>query len=156
MPMKKFALILAAFMCLTVLSYGQQYYKIKNRWKGTFLNVEHGSTMVTEISPGWHSAMWEKETLGGDIKFKNRWKNSYLIANEKGVVSSEAIEGKKFREMLQIVPQSIWIIERVEGTIYVRLLNKVSGTYLNIENGKLECSEIGPGAHSAMWEFIPE
>ena len=37
---------------------GTNYVRIKNRWKGTYINIENGLN-CTEISPDWHSAMWE-------------------------------------------------------------------------------------------------
>jgi hypothetical protein len=37
---------------------GTSYVKIKNRWKGTYINIENGFG-CTEIAPDWHSAMWE-------------------------------------------------------------------------------------------------
>lgn len=75
--------MLATIFCVSVFSYGQQYEKIQNRWKGTYINLEHGAPACTEIAPAWHSAMWTIERDGSDLKFKNRWKNSYLLANRR-------------------------------------------------------------------------
>ncbi len=51
--------------------------------------------------------------------------------------------------------RSNWIIEKVNGTNYIKIKNRKEGTYLNVENGSLQCSEIQPGWHSAMWELEP-
>jgi hypothetical protein len=150
--MKRITLILATILCVSVFSYGQQYEKIQNRWKKTFINLEHGAPASTEIAPGWHSAMWTIERDGSDLKFKNRWKNSYLLAHPNGAVATSELSGKSLAE-LKLFVRAIWQLERVKGTEYVRIKNKQSGGYLHIENGKLECSPIGPGAHSAMWQF---
>jgi len=152
--MKKITLLIATILCVSVFSYGQQYEKIQNRWKGTYINLEHGAPACTEIAPAWHSAMWTIERDGADLKFKNRWKNSYLLANSAGVLSTSELSGKSLREIALFV-QAIWQFEIVPGTEYVRIKNKQSGRYLHIENGKLECSPIGAGAHSAMWKILP-
>ncbi|MGE4289040.1 MAG: RICIN domain-containing protein [Salinivirgaceae bacterium] len=60
---------------------GTNYVKIKNRWKGTYLNIENGpEVQCTEIAPGWHSAHWRINPApnGGNV-IKNRWENTYLV-----------------------------------------------------------------------------
>jgi hypothetical protein len=37
---------------------GTNYVRIKNRWKGTYVNIENGLN-CTEIAPGWQSALWK-------------------------------------------------------------------------------------------------
>lgn len=60
---------------------GTNYVKIKNRWKGTYLNIENGSEVqCTEIDPGWHSAQWRiNPAPNGGNAIKNRWQNTYLV-----------------------------------------------------------------------------
>lgn len=69
---------------------GTKYVKIKNRWKQTFLHVEHGKLECSNIAPGWHSAMWEIEKVAGTeyIRLKNRWKGTYIQLKEGNLVCS--------------------------------------------------------------------
>lgn len=34
------------------------YFRLKNRWTGTYLNAETGPLLVGAVQPGWWSAMW--------------------------------------------------------------------------------------------------
>ena len=118
-----------------------KFFKLKNRWKGNYINVENGLG-IGEIAPGWHSAMWVFETFEGHVRIKNRWKGTYLNV-ENGFGCTEIAPGWH---------SAMWEIEPVEGTNYVRIKNRWKGTYINIENG-LNCTEISPDWHSAMWEI---
>jgi hypothetical protein len=120
---------------------GDKFFNIKNRWKGTSINIENGLA-VGEIAPGWHSAMWIFEPVEGYVRIKNRWKGTYLNV-ENGFGCTEIAPGWH---------SAMWEIEPVEGTNYVKIKNRWKGTYINIENG-LNCTEISPGWHSAMWEI---
>lgn len=118
-----------------------KYFKLKSRWKGTYVNVENGLG-IGEIALGWHSAMWIFEPVEGYVKIKNRWKGTYLNV-ENGFGCTEIESGWH---------SAMWEIESVEGTNFVRIKNRWRNTYINIENG-LNCTEIDPGWHSAMWEI---
>ncbi len=118
-----------------------KFFNIKNRWKGTSINVENGLA-IGEIAPGWHSAMWIFEPVEGYVRIKNRWKGTYLNV-ENGFGCTEISPGWH---------SAMWKIEPVEGTNYVKIKNRWKGTYINIENG-LNCTEIDPGWQSAMWEI---
>lgn len=71
------------------------FVHIKNRWKGTFLNIEGGGPTLqcTEILPGWHSAQWEIILVEGNkVKIRNRWKADYYIHHEWDVVECATIQ----------------------------------------------------------------
>lgn len=153
--MKKTVLTVVALIFLVAFSYGQQYKRIQNRWKGTFLHIEKGNPDATAIGPGAHSAMWVIEREGGTIKIKNRWKDTYLILNQRGTLECVSLKGKTFMELLKITPRILWSQDPIPGTDYFRLKNNATNTYLHVENGRLEATMIGAGAHSAHWKFIP-
>ncbi|MGE4289788.1 MAG: FISUMP domain-containing protein [Salinivirgaceae bacterium] len=122
------------------------YIKIQNNWKKTFLNIENGMA-CSEIAPGWHSAMWIIEPSEGNyVKIKNRWKGTYLH-----------IEGGLAVQCTEIQPgwhSAMWLIEPIEGTNQVRIKNRWKNTYLNIESGSLHCTDIAPGWLSARWDIV--
>ncbi len=77
---------------------------------------------------------------------QNVWKNTYLNI-ENGVAVNDIGKGAWSGQ---------WVFEPCEG--YYKIKNRWKGTYLHIEGGmEVQCSEIQPGWHSAMWtvEKIP-
>ncbi len=78
--------------------------------------------------------------------FKNRWKGTYLSHGKRlyGTGTNPKSEGVQ------------WQFEPVAGAKgYYKIKNNGTGKYLNIEHGKLECSDIEQGWHSAQWGFEP-
>lgn len=62
-----------------VLEPVNQYFRIKNRWKGTYLHTENGSLEIGPVQPNWFSAMWEFEPVGnGVFRIKNPYRKTYL------------------------------------------------------------------------------
>jgi len=117
---------------------------IKNVWKETFINIEHGLA-VNEIGGGSWSSHWILEPIEGTshVRIKNRWKGTYLH-----------IEGGMVVQCSEIQPgwaSAKWEIEQIQGTNQIRIKNLWKGTYLNIESGHLQCTQIQPGWASAMW-----
>lgn len=117
---------------------------IKNVWKDTFINIEHGLA-VNEIGGGSWSSHWILEPVEGTsyVRIKNRWKGTYLH-----------IEGGMVVQCSEIQPgwaSAKWEIEQVMGANQIRIKNLWKGTYLNIEQGHLQCTQIQPGWASAMW-----
>jgi hypothetical protein len=43
---------------------GTQYYRIRNRYRRTYLHVEYGSLQPGTISSAWHGAMWRSQDTG--------------------------------------------------------------------------------------------
>ncbi len=122
----------------------KEFIRIKNAWKGTYLNIEQGLA-VNEIAAGAWSSQWILEPCEGFYKIKNRWKGTYLH-----------IEGGMEVQCSEIQPgwhSAMWSVEQIEGSNQVRIKNRWKGTYLNIETGALSCSDIQPGWASAKWEL---
>ncbi len=124
-----------------------KFARIKNLWKNTYLNIEHGPVKCTEASPGWHSNMWMLEAVAGTnfVRIKNRWKNTYLH-----------IEGGDKVQCTEIEPvwhSAMWEIEPIQGTSAMRIKNRWKNTYLNVEPGKIQCTDIKMGWTSAKWEL---
>ena len=68
---------------------GKGYFRLKNRWKGTYMHIERGKVEVGKIKKQWYSAMWKIEAdkkRPGYVCLKNRWKGTYLT-NWKGVLA---------------------------------------------------------------------
>ncbi len=68
--------------------------RLKNAWKGTYLNVEAGPVAATEAPAGWLSAQWLLEPVAGrqnTFRIKNVWKGTYLHT-ETGMLAIGAIQ----------------------------------------------------------------
>jgi len=60
---------------------GSANVRIKNVWKGTYLNTETGAIAATPAQPGWLSAQWVLEPVAGypdRVRIKNVWRGTYL------------------------------------------------------------------------------
>jgi len=54
-------------------------YRIKNRWKNTYLNVEQGPLEASAVPPAYASSQWLLEPIETDYyRIKNVWKGTYL------------------------------------------------------------------------------
>ncbi|MCI4663826.1 MAG: RICIN domain-containing protein [Neomegalonema sp.] len=55
------------------------YFRIKNRWKGSYIHNQSKRLEIGGIKKGWSSAMWRFEPAGaGRVRIKNRWTGQYL------------------------------------------------------------------------------
>jgi len=132
------------------------YFRIKNRWTGEYLHIEHkkGHVELAKTGPlsGWHSAQWSKENSGaGYFRIKNRWTGQYLhIEHKKGHL-----------ELAKSGPRSGWWSgqwkkENVANS-YFRIKNKWTKQYMHIEGklGHVQLNQTGPsgGWWSAQWKF---
>lgn len=121
----------------------QQFFQLKNVWKNTFLNVQYGPVTCTDIDSGWWSAQWQVLPVSGTNYFtiKNRWKNNYISLDPSGAVVITANQ----------VNTSLWLIEPIANSTAVRLKNSANNTYLNVETGNLQSTQIWNDAWSAQW-----
>lgn len=119
------------------------FSKIKNVWKSTYLNVQNGAPVCTDIDNGWWSAQWQLVGISGTNYYgiKNKWKNNYLCLDPSGAVTTNAAQ----------VNTAMWLLEPVQNTNAFRLKNTANNTYLNIENGTLQSTQIWNDALSAQW-----
>lgn len=72
---------------------GSGYVRFKNRWKNTYLHVEHGPLTLSALGlPGWWSAQWKLEKVDVDhYRLKNRSRGSYLHI-QNGVLEASAAQ----------------------------------------------------------------
>ncbi|MBK8631244.1 MAG: RICIN domain-containing protein [Sphingomonadales bacterium] len=70
---------------------GDASYRIRNVWKGTYLNVEKGKLDAGTIQPGWLSARWRLEPAHGGFRIVNVWTNAALNV-EKGALEASAAQ----------------------------------------------------------------
>lgn len=68
------------------------YVRIKNIWRGTYLNVETGSLQTGAIQPGWLSAMWKLVGMSvpGTYRIENAWTKAALNVEGGTLVASSA------------------------------------------------------------------
>ena len=132
------------------------YFRIKNRWTGQYLHIEHkkGHVELAKQGPlsGWHSAQWSKENSGaGYFRIKNRWTGQYLhIEHKKGHL-----------ELAKNGPLTGWWSAQWEkenlANGYFRIKNKWTQQYMHIEGklGHVQLNKTGPsgGWWSAQWKF---
>lgn len=138
------AVLVLMGIILSELTYAQDFQRIKNRWKNTYIQNQNGPLADSKIQPGWWSAQWVLEKVQGTnfVRIKNRWTNTY-IHNQNGKL-----------EIGKITPgwwSAHWTLEKVQGTNFVRIKNRWKGTYLHNQNGKLDLGNIDKGWWSAQW-----
>ncbi len=138
--------LLAAF--LSDLTFAQDFQRIKNRWKNTYIHNQTGSVTDGKIDQGWWSAQWVLEKVPGTgfVRIKNRWKNTYLH-NQNGKLDLGKIQQGWWSAQ--------WVLEKVPGTGFVRIKNRWKNTYLHNQNGKLDLGAIQQGWWSAQWSIEP-
>lgn len=121
----------------------QAFSKIKNVWKSTYLHIQNGPPACSEIDNGWWSAQWQLVAISGTNYYgiKNKWKNNYLCLDPSGAVTVNPAE----------INTAMWLLEPIENSNAVRLKNVANNTYLNIENGTLQSTQIWNDASSAQW-----
>jgi hypothetical protein len=132
------------------------YFKIKNRWTGQYLHIEHkkGHVELDTKGPlsGWHSAQWSQENSGaGYFRIKNRWTGQYLhIEHKKGHLELNKKGPRTGWWSAQ------WKKENVEKG-YFRIKNKWTKEYMHIEGklGHVQLNQTGPsgGWWSSQWKF---
>ncbi|MCB0466266.1 MAG: hypothetical protein KDC78_11445 [Aequorivita sp.] len=120
----------------------QDSYKIKNRWKQTFLNTNASIPSAT-INNDWETAIWQLIDVGnGEFQIKNQGDGTYLNMQSNRLSSTEI--GADWSS-------AKWQITPVQGTQFVRINNVLkSDCFLNVEKG-LACTPIQDGWWSAMW-----
>lgn len=125
----------------------QGFVTIKNLWKSTYLNNQNGPAVSTAIQYGWWSAQWQILPVAGTNFYviKNRWKENYI--STENPASMLSVNGQ--------ARASLWIVEPVDERT-VRFRNVANNTYLNIEPGTLQSSQIQPDAWSSEWIIEPQ
>lgn len=85
--------------------------RFKNRWKGTYLNIETGQLKASAIEPGWWSAIWQLEQQKhGDYKIRNKWKNNLFLNVENGRLEATPVQPNWL--------SAVWKIKDHNGKIY--------------------------------------
>ncbi len=144
--MKITILGLAVFFVLGSTSMAQDIGRIKNAWKGTYLNMETGTLQSTAIKQEWSSALWELiKVQEGQFMIKNVWKGTYLNI-ETGTLQCTAVKAGWV--------SARWTIKNIAGTNSIRIYNFWKPTLcINIETGSPACSAVGEGWSSARWNW---
>jgi N-acetylneuraminic acid mutarotase len=127
------------------------FYRIKNRWLGTYMHVENltGSVQVGSIQPSWQSAHWALEDAGqGRVRLRNRWNNQYM--------HTENLTGNV--QYGSIFPQwdsAKWTVETFGQ--YKRIRNVWTSKFVHIENntGFAQYGNILDTWESAQWTLEP-
>lgn len=66
-------------------------YRIRNRYKGTYLNIEKGTLESSKVPPAFVSSQWILEPVDNFCRIKNAWKGTYLHV-QNGVLDCGKIE----------------------------------------------------------------
>ena len=142
--------IVAMFLfCMPGLkASGQEIGRLKNAWKGTYLNIENGALSSTEIKDDWLSARWELMAIpGGQFYIKNVWKSTYLNI-ENGALQCSQVNLNS--------ASAKWVITKIEGSDAVRISNAGNTALsINIESGSPVCTPIKDDWWSARWVWEP-
>lgn len=123
--------------------------RIRNYWKGTYMNIEHTIPHIVEcssISSDWTSAKWIiQRTSDGYYTFAMCWSppapnnyKIYLHEEDNNAVTAEW-DKPTTGNNIGVVPNtgwwsSQWILEQTDAAGYYRFKNRWTGTYLYIEH----------------------
>jgi hypothetical protein len=125
----------------------REFVEFKNKYNGSFINIERGPIVSTEILPGWYSAQWLLVPIPNSNLFsiKNRWKQTYLDID--------------FRNNLELSFSSFsmnasWLLEQTSDPNVYRLRNNRTGLYLCINNNQLILSNDFNDEYSSTWYII--
>jgi hypothetical protein len=128
---------------LVVLSNGDGYFNLVNRWTGGGINTENGFACGT-TSPSWWSADWSLQPTGdGYYYLVNRWTGGGINTQNGFACGSYS--------------QSWWSAEwslQPAGNGYYYLVNRWTGGGINTENG-FTCGAYYPAWLSAQWRVTP-
>lgn len=125
------------------------YYRIKNRWQGTYMHTEslNGYVQVGSICPTCLSAQWSLEDSGqGYVRIKNRWTGKY--------VHIENLTGKlQYGDILPQWDSAKWFLDNFNG--YKRVRNLWQNKFAHIENltGFAQYGDVNDAWESAQWTF---
>ena len=128
------------------------YFRIKNRWQGTYMHTENltGFVQVGSICPTCLSAMWSFEDSGqGYFRIKNRWTGKYIHI--------ENLTGKlQYGDILPQWDSAKWFLDNFNG--YKRIRSGWQpNTFAHIENltGFAQYGSVYDTWESAQWTFEP-
>jgi hypothetical protein len=127
------------------------YYRIKNRWQGTYMHTENqnGSVQVGTIHPSWWSAQWTLEDSGsGYFRIKNRWTGKYI--------HTENLTGKlQYGDIVNTWDSAKWFIDSFGS--YKRIRNLWTNKFAHIENltGFAQYGSVYDTWQSAQWTLEP-
>ncbi|MGM0647336.1 MAG: RICIN domain-containing protein [Bacteroidota bacterium] len=140
-----------------------EFFRIKNKAKGTYIHIEHGKVEAGDVKSDWHSAQWEAERVSGTkyFRLKNRWKGTYLNI-ESGELRCTDIGKGAYSAMWDMRPMldninwhSTGDNQPVEMYTLVRIKNRHKTGYLQIEKGPVRSTSVLSGWISARWIIEP-
>jgi len=69
-------------------------FRIKNRWKGTYLHIEYGSLEASDIPAGSWSSSWRLEEVPGTdyVRIQNKWKPELYLHHNRDVLECATID----------------------------------------------------------------
>ncbi len=133
------------FCFQSVRPYPNERVRIKNQWKGKYINIETGKIQATDVQPGWLSAQWIFEPVQGKAntyRIKNVWKSSYLHI-ENGKLECGNIQPGWWSAQ--------WQIQNLNGNLRIRNVWK-DNIYINNEHApEVEATKISDVWESAKW-----
>ena len=119
------------------------YYDIRNSWKGAYLDNRAGF-ITTNNTESQHILQWEIVPVNGANYYllKGKGLNAYISSGKPGSV--ELNSNTQYAG-------TMWYIEPVPGSDRVKFKNVGNNTYLNMESGVLQSTNIWDDAESARW-----
>ncbi|MCD9022644.1 family 16 glycosylhydrolase [Cohnella silvisoli] len=133
-----------------------QYYLIKNRWTGQYLNVQNqtGKVEVSSVPSAYWSGQWKMENTGdGHFRLKNRYLGQLGVGSY--MHNEDNLGYVQYGQAQTGWLTAQWSLENVKDTVYKRLKNSTG--YVHNEN-KLGYAQYGsvPSTYwSSQWEFVP-
>lgn len=80
---------------------GTDFVRIKNRWKGTYINIEEGYLSCYATDAGWWSGHWKIEEVFADrfgvrVRIQNRWKPDQYLNMESGYLTCGTVDKESY------------------------------------------------------------
>jgi hypothetical protein len=120
------------------------YYAIRNSWKGVYIDNRAGFLTTNNTDQIHKILQWEIIPVNGANYYllKAKGMATYLTSGRPGTV--ELNNNTQYAG-------TMWYIEPVYGTDRVRIKNVGNNTYLNMETGALQSTNIQDDAESSRW-----
>jgi hypothetical protein len=133
-----------AYNVAVLPSVARTYYRVKNRWNGSYLYPNNGQVIYGTPSPNSGRDLWAFRNYNGHTRIQNKATGEYLhVEHLYDYVEAGWIQPSTW--------SSYWIIEDVGG--YKRLKNEWQGKYLHIQNlrGYVEYGILSTDYFSSQW-----
>jgi hypothetical protein len=120
----------------------QAFARIKNLSNNTYLNIQPGTLVSSNIDNEWWSADWEILPVPNSnyYNIRNRWKSNFISTENSSLMSDNGAFNS-----------SQWIMEPVAGTNSYTFKNLATGYKLVVQNNTIGMANVFGSPANAQW-----